>query len=409
MEGTNTESQFNEDQKSVFSLRPDYPDFLNLPWHLPLNEWTEKCPLVVQLPRGLSRHSVVFVNYQSRIYALKELPPDTAKKEYEILRQMEELALPTVEPVGHVLTSTSEGDASVLITKYLDHSLPYHQVFMRSSLQRYREHLLDAMSSLLVQLHLAGVYWGDCSLSNTLFRRDAGKLQAYFVDAETSEIHPSLSDTLREHELEIMEENIVGGIGDLAAMGVISNDIQLSETEKYLREKYESLWNEINREVIIAPDEKWRIQERVRNLNSFGFSVDEVEVSSAEGGNRLRMRVFVTDRNFHSDLLHSLTGLEAQEEQARRIINEIQELRMTISESGGKDTPLSVAAYYWMNEIYFPTLEEMKSVIDSSTEPIELYCNLLEEKWYLSEHAGKDVGHSSAIESLKKKLFNRGS
>lgn len=54
---------------------------------------------------------------------------------------------------------------------------------MSSSLERYRDHLLDAISGLLVQLHLAGTFWGDCSLSNTLFRRDAGALQAYLVDA----------------------------------------------------------------------------------------------------------------------------------------------------------------------------------------------------------------------------------
>ena len=53
------------------------------------------------------------------------------------------------------------------------------------------------MASLLVDLHLAGVYWGDCSLANTLFRRSGDKIQAYLVDAETSEIHPRLSNGQR--------------------------------------------------------------------------------------------------------------------------------------------------------------------------------------------------------------------
>ena len=74
---------------------------------------------------------------------------------------------------------------------------------------------------LLVQLHLAGIYWGDCSLSNTLFRRDAGALQAYLVDAETAEIHPArLSPVLRHHDLEIMVENIDGDLVDLEALGL---------------------------------------------------------------------------------------------------------------------------------------------------------------------------------------------
>lgn len=365
--------------------------------------WQEKCQRVVQLPRGISRHSVVFVEYHGQYYALKELSIGAAEKEYEILRQMEELGLPSVEPVGHVNTITDEGEASVLITKYLDHSLPYHQIFMRSSLAKYRDHLLDAMASLLVQIHLAGVYWGDCSLSNTLFRRDAGTLQAYFVDAETSEILPGISDSMRMNELEIMEENVLGGIADLMAMGAISENMPLNDIGKYLREKYESLWNEITREIIIAPDEKWRIEERVRNLNALGFSVDEVEVRASSEGNKLHMRVFVTDRHFHSDLLHSLTGIEAQEQQAQRIINEIKEMKMIISETG-KEIPLNAAAYYWLNEVYLPSLEELRKVIDNKTDPVELYCSLLEEKWYLSEKAGKDVGHSAAIKILIEKL-----
>ena len=93
-------------------------------------------------------------------------------------------------------------DTNVLITRFLDRSLPYRSLFMRSSLVRYRDHLLDAMAGLMVQLHLNGVYWGDCSLSNTLFRRDAGTLQAYLVDAETSEVYSGyVSPTLRFHDL----------------------------------------------------------------------------------------------------------------------------------------------------------------------------------------------------------------
>ena len=74
------------------------------------------------------------------------------------------------------------------------------------------------MASLLVDLHRAGVYWGDCSLANTLFRRDGDKIQAYLVDAETSEIHPALSDGQRAYDLDILVENVAFGLADLGAM-----------------------------------------------------------------------------------------------------------------------------------------------------------------------------------------------
>ena len=62
---------------------------------------------------------------------------------------------------------------------------------------------MDAQVELMVRLHLAGVFWGDCSLSNTLFRFDAGALAAYLVDAETAEIHKQLSVGQREYDLDI--------------------------------------------------------------------------------------------------------------------------------------------------------------------------------------------------------------
>lgn len=381
----------------ALSIRSGHPDFLDLPWDRPLEEWPGHCPRVEQLPRGLSRHPVVFVNYDGALYALKELPPGVAKREYDVLRQMEELRLPVVVAVGHTRTKTPEGEASVLVTRYLDYSLPYHLLFTGSGLAHYRASLLDAMASLLVQLHLAGVYWGDCSLSNTLFRRNAGALQAYLVDAETSEVHPQLSPTLRQHELEIMEENVFGALEDLAAMDVLPVTYPVAETGTYIRERYENLWQEITREEALVPGERYRIQERIRALNALGFSVDEVELKATEGGEQLRLRAFVTDRNFHRDLLHSLTGLHAEELQARQMINEIQELKASLSQTHNRSTPLSVAAHHWLNEIYLPTMQRVRPLIDKDTDPAEVYCQVLEHKWYLSEEAHRDVGHQAAV------------
>jgi hypothetical protein len=174
------------------SIRHGYPDFLDLPWGLPLTQWIGNTSRLEEVPRGLSRHPVVFVNYSGNLFALKELPLDLAETEYNLLVKMEGLRIPAVVPVGHLVTQTVQGPGSVLITRYLDRSLPYRSLFMSASLIRYREHLLDAITGLMVQIHLAGVFWGDCSLSNTLFRRDAGALRAYLVDAETAEIKPGV-------------------------------------------------------------------------------------------------------------------------------------------------------------------------------------------------------------------------
>ncbi|MBN2548384.1 MAG: DUF4032 domain-containing protein [Anaerolineales bacterium] len=387
---------------SNVSLRPGYPDFMDLPWNLPLNRWEGQCQRLEQLPRGLSRHPVVFVNYDGVLYALKELPVDLAAREYDILMSMENNHLPAVTPVGHIQAETAQGKASILITRFLERSLPYRLLFMSPGLKNYREHLLDAMAGLLVQLHLAGVYWGDCSLSNTLFRRDAGTLQAYLVDAETSECcSGNISAMLRFQDLEIMEENVNGDLFDLLSTGELALDdpgVPIASSGTYIRIRYQRLWEEITREEIIHPDERYRIHEKVRRLNEMGFSVRDIELSGTESGDRLRLRAVVTDRNFHRDQLHSLTGMDVEEMQARKMMNEIQEVRATLSRESNRSTPTSVAAYHWLEHIYKPSAAQLEPLVNEYTTLAELYCQVLEHKWYLSEKARHDVGHQMATQ-----------
>ncbi len=381
-------------------IRPGYPDFLDLPWHLPLSDWQAQQAPVEEIPIGLSRHPVIFVREQNQLYALKELPEQLAEQEYQLLRRLEELDLPAVTPVGHVRLQRGPETVSVLITRYLDYSVPYRLLFVQPDLDTYREHLLDAMASLLVQLHFSGVFWGDCSLSNALFRQDAGWLQAYLVDAETSEIHEPLSEGLRHHELDLMEENISGTLADLAAARELPADFPIFETGSSIRERYERLWHEINHSEKIGADQKYRIQERIRKLNELGFSVDEVLLRPVDGGNHLQFRVMVTDRHFHKNLLQNLTGLDAEELQARRLINEIQEMRAGLSQQQNRSMPLSVAAGQWFSETYRPLLERLETAEKGASSPLELYCLMLEHKWYLSEAASQDVGHQKALDDF---------
>jgi hypothetical protein len=381
------------------SLRPGNPDFLDLPWGFPLEEWSQHCERLEKVPRGLSRHPVEFVNYSGTVYAFKEMPLLLAENEYNLLLQMEGMRLPAVTPVGHAITETTQGKRSVLITRFLDRSLPYRSLFMRRSLVRYRDHMLDAMAGLMVQLHLNGVYWGDCSLSNTLFRRDAGALQAYLVDAETAELHQGyVPPTMRFHDLQIMEENVDGDLSGLGSANLLMDGIALDDTSASIRIRYQNLWEEITRQVIINPDEKYRIRERIQVLNSLGFSIGEVLLESGEEGDNLRLQVVVTDRSFHRDQLLGFTGIEAEEMQARQMVNEIHEYKATLSQTHNRSTPLSLAAFKWLEEIYLPTLASLDSLSDQYSDPAELYCQVLEHKWYLSERAHQDVGHQIAAE-----------
>lgn len=374
-------------------------EFGELPWEIPLTDWSNNCQYLVEVSRGLSRHPVEFVNLRGVIYAIKEMPSGLAEIEYGHLAAMEQMRLPVVSAVGHAATHTSAGERSVLITRFLDRSLPYRSLFMSTSLSGYRDHLLDAMAGLLVQIHLSGIYWGDCSLSNTLFRRDAGALQAYLVDAETVERHPGqLPPTLRHHDLQIMDENVAGDLVDLSAQNLLMDGIPLDDTSGSIRIRYQNLWEEINRQIIITPNEKYRIHEQIRVINSLGFSIGEVILEPGESGDKLSFQVGVRDRNFHRDQLLGLTGIEAEEGQARAMMNEIQELKATLSHTLNLSTPVSLAAYNWLQDFYLPTISSLQPQIDRAGDAAELYCQVLEHKWYLSESAHHDVGHQAAVD-----------
>jgi hypothetical protein len=385
----------------LFHLRPGDPDFLDLPWDRPLAAWVGSCPRLVEMPRGLSRHEVVFVAYDARVYALKELPLPIGEREYGLLRELEERGLPAVVAVGHVrrpgLGNGGE-ETSVLITRFLEASLPYRALFMQPGLERYRERLLDAIAGLLVRLHLAGFLWGDCSLSNTLFRRDAGELRAYLVDAETSEFQPTLSAGRRAHDLEIMEENVGGELADLANLVALPPALEILETGAHIRARYERLWGETAREVLLRPDERYRIHERIRALNDLGFTVGELELVPSPDGEHLRLRTTVTDRDYHRHLLHSMTGVVAGDRQASLLLNEIREMQATLARDRNRSVAMSIAAFAWLRERFQPTLERLGPPAAPAADPAELYCQVLEHKWLLSEQARHDVGVERAIE-----------
>ena len=85
--------------------RTGHPDFLDLPWDLPLERWRHE--RLVDVPRGISRHVVRFVRYCDAIYALKELPQRLAEREYRLLTELDRLFIPVVPPSG-VLAAVSQ-------------------------------------------------------------------------------------------------------------------------------------------------------------------------------------------------------------------------------------------------------------------------------------------------------------
>ena len=322
-----------------------HPDFLDLPWGEPLETWTHS--RVVKMAHGISRHVVRFVRYDDRVYALKETEPAIAQSEYDILKRMQEHHLPTVEPIG-VVTNLGPMERAMLITRYLDFSLPYWYIIGREEFG-LADKLMNAGVVLLVRLHLDGIFWGDCSLSNILFRRDAGAMMAYLVDAETSDWETTISDQMRFYDIDIAQENIIGGILDLQAQGRIVEDFDPFALADDLRIRYDELWDELTRTDEFDFSERWLIDHRVRRINDLGFDVDELSIS--RDGASLRIKPVLVDEGHHARELRRRTGLEVQENQARRLLADIAGYQVWMERESGRSIPAAVAAARWLADV----------------------------------------------------------
>jgi tRNA A-37 threonylcarbamoyl transferase component Bud32 len=373
--------------------RSEQGPLLTLPWALPLEEWP--ADLLVDADRGIGRHVVRFTRVAGSLFALKELPPPLAAREYRLLTALQHEAVPSVEVVG-VVDNRPELP-SVLITRYLEYSLPYRLILARGTISQ--DSLHASMSELLVRLHIAGFFWGDCSLSNALFRRDAGELSAYLVDTETSEMHETLSDGQRRHDVDIAEENVVGELHDLEAeleRQVVADPFAFAESVRFC---YEQLWNDLTREEVFPTDEGHRLEERLRRLNDLGFDVEEVELISTGGETRLRLHPKLVEPGHHRRRLLRLTGLDAQENQARRLLNDITRYRTYLERKGEPPVSDAAAAGRWLAEVFEPAIAAVPVELRGRRAAAELFHELLEHRWFLSERAGKDVGIDAAIES----------
>ncbi len=385
-----------------FLFRPPADEaagLLMLPWNQPLEDWQDEHLLEVP-QRGISRHVVRFATSDRKVYALKEIDERLARHEYAMLTDFQAEGLPTVSVIG-ICVDRPDDLPAVLVTRYLEYSMSYRYLFSRPRGEHTDEQLIDTMVELMVRLHLAGIFWGDCSLSNTLFRMDAGSVAAHLVDAETVERHLSLSRGQRLYDVELATERVAAELLDLQIGGLLPEEIDPIQTARRLPQRYAALWEEVTREEVFHPEEqRYRIADRLGRLNELGFAVDEVElVTCPDGGVKLRVQTRVAQPGQHRREFFRVTGLEVGEQQARRLLNDLRSFRAWLEQRDGRPVAETVAGHRWVAEVYSPVVEAIPADLAGRLAPPEVFHEILEHRWFLSEKAGRDVGTTAAARS----------
>jgi len=372
-----------------------------LPWNQPLEQWPEDPALAEK--RGISRHVVRLIRVtdepDSEIYAVKETVSEFANREYAALRELRRLQAPSVDPIAVVegrKDINGEELPCVLATRFLPYSLPYRVVLSGALSSHDILNMANALALLLVRLHLLGFWWGDCSLSNTLFRRDAEGFAAYLVDAETGEFQKSLSDGQREHDLEIAHFNVAAELEDLALSGVLYPGMDPVRASDAVMKRYRRLWAALRDPQSLDPTDRRAVERAMRQLHDLGFAVEEVSIA-IDGDNKvLKFQPKLVAAGYHTSRLRELMGLETEELQAKRILASFDRYRARESKLSTNE---SEVAFKWLTEVFNPIINSVPSEHLGRVEPAQLFHEVLEHRWYLSEAAGHDVGLDFASKS----------
>lgn len=372
-----------------------------LPWHLPLEEWPEDPALTEK--RGISRHVVRLVRASSdpdaEVYAVKETVSEFANREYVILRQLSQLGAPCVEQVAVVegrKDANGEELPCAIVTRFLPYSLPYRVLLSSAVTANEITTMATALALLLVRLHLLGFWWGDCSLSNTLFRRDADGFAAYLVDAETGEFQKSLSDGQREHDLDIVHFNVAAELEDLALSGVLFPGMEPVRAAEAVIRRYRRIWAALNDRQLLDPTDRRAVEAAMRQLHDLGFAVEEVSVTIDGDTQMISFQPKLVAAGYHTQRLRELMGLETEELQAKRLLASFDRYR---SRESGSGLPVNAMAKKWLTEVFETVISRVPDNMRGRVERAQMFHEILENRWYLSEKLGYDVGLEMAADN----------
>ena len=395
----------------ITGLGEEIASVSGLPWQISLEEWPEDPSLTEK--RGISRHIVRLVDStsdpESEVYAVKETVSEFANREYKILRELKQLDAPSVQSVA-VVEGRTDNDGEelpcALVTRFLPYSLPYRVLLSGKDVTAEDVTLMaNALALLLVRLHLLGFWWGDCSLSNTLFRRDAEGFAAYLVDAETGEFQRSLSDGQREHDLEIAHFNVAAELEDLALSGVLYAGMDPIRASNALIKRYHRLWAALKERQVLDPKDRHAVERAMRQLHDLGFAVEEVSVQLEDGkedSGKLYFQPKLVAAGYHKNRLRELMGLETEELQAKRLLASFDRFR---GREQSPKPPVHDSARRWLEEVFNPTVALIPQELQGRIEVAQFFHEALEHRWYLSEKAGHDVGLEFAAQSYVNEIL----
>jgi Domain of unknown function (DUF4032) len=404
----------------------DWTGLSSLPWGVPLDEWPEHGVQPLILRRGESRHPVLFLESGGRRYAIKETSPASAQQEIAAFKELRRRGCCTLEPVGYVVVHGEpvvagefaghvlyeSGDIGYCITRLAEHVLPQSVLYRYPFTEVNKRLLWSAVAELLLNLHEAGVYWGDPSLANVLIDLSDHRLTAVMADAETAEIvGGALSEGLRKADLEAFTESLEWQAEDIRLSRGLSTETPLvtQSDVAYLRRCYDGLSAERKRTLTVGEQDHVQVLDllrRMSRLNLLGYGVlqfvrrgtnlvhSELESGLAGTGAVVHLWQTATLRpGWYVRRLHEYLGVRVPHVYARRLYQHLLVHKWLLSERAGQDVGMSAAASNWYRRYHQPLLTWIAAylpVTDTGTT-YGTYLSILDHTWAMSRREGREV------------------
>ena len=248
------------------------------------------------------------------------------------------------------------------------------------------DRMLDALVVLLVRIHLAGFFWGDCSLSNTLFRRDAGALQAYIIDVETAERHDELTagqrrarpdDRHRQRRrraarpaggrpLGRRDRSDRGRAGDRRPLPGVVVGADRAGHDRDRRRRTDA-----------GPS---RSAARARDSTSRRWSWSPPTTEPACGSCPRSSSTAITPSGWRAS-----PGLSPARTRRGGCCTTSRPSAPSCSAASARPIPENVAAVRWLDLRFEPIMEAIPAELFNRLEAAEIFHQLLEHRWYMAE------------------------
>jgi hypothetical protein len=118
----------------------------------------------------------------------------------------------------------------------------------------------------------------------------------------------------------------------------------------------------------------------------------------------VRIQPKVVDAGHHTRRLQALTGLDVEDNQARRLLSDLD----AYAAAGGmQGQEMPVIASRWLTDVFDPVVQLVPPHLRGKLEPAEIFHEILEHRWYLSERAETEVDILDAAQSYLTDVLSR--